>query len=229
MPPQPALAATGAVVVSPHCDDAAFSLGGAIAAGALGPFAVINLFSRTSFTLQGMGGVDDVSNLRKAEEAAALAPCARRIAFLDYDDWCLGTRGQVELAGALRARACDAITRLAADMRTHALLFPMGIGAHPDHIAAHRLAGLFGDAWRVGFYEDLPYAALAGPQGDQTPDGLAAQLIGGELDGKLALLSHYRTQIAKPLLTAVSQYHHQTGGERIFWRTAPPPDRLKPT
>ncbi|MES2974320.1 MAG: PIG-L family deacetylase [Pseudomonadota bacterium] len=222
MTPQPALAATGAVVIAPHCDDAAFSLGGAIAAGALGPFAVINLFSRTSFTLQGLGPVEEVSRHRKAEEAAALADRARRIAFLDYDDWCLGTRGQAGLPAQAGAQAFEAIASLATGMGTRTLLFPLGIGAHPDHLAAHHLAGQFSDGWRVGFYEDLPYAALAGAQPEAHLGRLAPQVIAGDVHGKRALLSCYRTQVAPPVLEAVSQYHRQTGGERIFWRTTGP-------
>jgi len=219
MTPQPALAATGAVVIAPHCDDAAFSLGAAIAVGALGPFAVINLFSRTSFTLQGMGAVDEVSRQRKAEETAAMANRARQLAFLDLDDWCLGTRAQALLPAEDHAKAQDAITQLATGMRTRTLLFPMGIGDHPDHLAAHHLAASFDPTWRVGFYEDLPYAALAGTGGVHDAGRLAAQVIPGDMHGKTVLLSHYRTQVAQPMLAAISQYHRQTGGERIFWRT----------
>ncbi len=64
----------------------------------------------------------------------------------------------------------------------------------------------------------MPYAALA-PGGELAEAGaMEAQVLPGDLDGKLALLAHYATQIVPQMLAAVSQQHRLFGGERVFWR-----------
>ncbi len=59
------------MVVSPHCDDAAFSVGGLIKkysqAGV--KFTILTYFSRSKYTMSGAGtGIEEVSSLRKKED-----------------------------------------------------------------------------------------------------------------------------------------------------------------
>jgi LmbE family N-acetylglucosaminyl deacetylase len=222
--PGPPSAARGTLIVAPHCDDAAFALGGALAAGALTPVSVVVLFSRTNHTLHGPGAIDEVSRQRKAEEAAALGGRVRELAFLDLDDWSLERRAYARLAPAAEREAAAAIARVAERMPAATLLFPLAVGAHPDHVAAQALADLFDARWRVGFYEDMPYAARAHHhQVDTLPPGpVQAEVLPSDGRAKLAMLAHYVSQVQGGMLRAVAHYHEAVGGERIFWRTGHP-------
>ncbi len=222
--PAPSSDASGTVIVAPHCDDAAFSLGGALAAGTLGPVSVAVLFSRSNHTLQGLGAVDEVSRRRKAEEAAALTGRVRELEFLDLEDWSFDRRAYARLAPAAEREAAATIARMAARLPAATLLFPLAIGAHPDHVAAQALAALFDARWRVGFYEDLPYVAKAHHhQVDTRPEGaMRSELLPGDVRAKLAMLAQYTSQVHGGMLRATAHYHESIGGERIYWRTSHP-------
>ena len=62
------------IIISPHCDDAAFSLGGCLIGGLLGDVEVVNIFTVTDYTKVGDGTVEAVTALRKHEDRTALAP-----------------------------------------------------------------------------------------------------------------------------------------------------------
>lgn len=165
----------GVVVLSPHCDDAAFSLAGLLnyCRDRDKPTSVINVFSYSSYAPRLLFKTSvRVTRIRKQEDAAfaTLLKDSCRMVWLDQPDAALrkdyrhrdvctpcplsisDLRLVVEVADYLR-------TQLSRD---HAVMIPLGLGFHVDHQIV-REAGL--SLVAEGFsslylYEDLPYAAL---------------------------------------------------------------------
>jgi LmbE family N-acetylglucosaminyl deacetylase len=153
------------IVISPHLDDAVWSLGPVLKELAEHDHRVwiVNLFSLSLI-------VDDESSLpaagtaiRKAEDAEVCQEVGcEKVLYLDFPD------------GVLRDHSPETIfdpkyetPTWLADMLTKALkesvpadailLVPSGFGWHIDHQLAARVASKL--AHRVIFYEDFPYAA----------------------------------------------------------------------
>ena len=225
---------TGAII-SPHCDDAALSLGGALAAGALGPVYVINLFTqsdsrRYSRFRRAVTDVAAMSEIRLREDRRALAGHVRELIDLDFADTGVRGGGQEDTATgdnraadrALAAEVADAL-RIALDgLDAGRLYFPCGIGRHRDHVIA---AGIGRDYARAGrqcfFYAERPYigrlseadaaAALA--------DFAVAErfpLAGRQLRRKRRILRHYRSQLSRKWIRQVIGYDARSGGETLY-------------
>ena len=178
------LATASRIVLSPHLDDAALSLGGSIArwtaagerilvvtvaAGALLPGAALSSFAESLHRAWGVGSADVVAVRRREDEAAMaiLGAEAERLEHLDavyrlpqrYD-------GDAALLGepALEDRlglelALDLAPILAGSPRAE-ILAPLAAGGHVDHRVVHRVAlALARQGREVCFYEDFPYAA----------------------------------------------------------------------
>lgn len=163
---------SGIVVLSPHYDDAAFSLGATLAAAGSG--LVANLFTRGAHralarapVLPPAELVAEVSALRLAEDRAFTERLGLQRLDLGLDEPALlgmGIRDPrcLELSReALRGPLLAALAEWTA-ARPVTLFCPAGIGGHANHLATRALViealpRLSGRA-RVLFYEDLPYA-----------------------------------------------------------------------
>jgi LmbE family N-acetylglucosaminyl deacetylase len=162
----------GSIYLSPHRDDAAFSLGGLIARAPGG--TLVNIFTRSEYTAvplelpEGAVRADRVSALRAAEDAGFIA----RFGFTERD---LGLEEP-------SLRGCEVFTDGVPDASDLALLrlpltrlldellaagprriyCPAGIGRHVDHLltcsVALEWARSRGQLGQLRFYEDLPYA-----------------------------------------------------------------------
>ncbi len=170
------------VVLSPHRDDAAFSLGltidGFLAAGHT--VSVLNCFTQTAFApysdadnLHANDRLSFVSALRRREDQAWNKLLGGRLRFQDLDllDAPLRLACSVEdvLTIATRpgdravARVAGAVAKLlrTAPANDLALVAPLAIGSHIDHrVVQQAVLDAVGDAAiPLAFYEDLPYAA----------------------------------------------------------------------
>lgn len=186
------------VVVSPHRDDAAFSLGLSIrswlAAGH--SVSVLNCFTKSDYApysdveaLHANDRVSFVSALRRREDIAWQRLYKGRLAFRDLDlldaplrlacavDEVL--RAEIRPGDRAVARVAGAITK---SLKTSgvALVAPLAVGDHIDHRVCRQavLDAVTDLAIPLAFYEDLPYAAREGEAG-----GLAdiAAGLSGEL------------------------------------------------
>jgi len=211
------------VILSPHIDDAALSLGGAIALRhCAAETLVLNVFSSQSYQ----------TGLRvPAARLDAIALAEDRLAgrMLGYHSQCLGLRGaqdrhRLGLAAVMGWRAADVLEQprlrddvaRVAEHATHAirdaraespiadLFAPAAIGGHLDHVivalAAPEIAARLGvPAERVVLYEDLPYAA-ASTGGGLDLQGRVACLtdISAAAAVKQAALSVFRTRLRAP-------------------------------
>ena len=231
----------GAIILSPHPDDAAISLGGMMLAGGPGKVMVVDVFSRTAAWRfpDSLANLARIDAIRRREEALMSLLTGAQVRMLDLPEALLRGRTLDEAftcaAGTGEAAAGRALAAAAGELAgqyPHARWYlPLGIGNHIDHrvvrdaaVEALRRAGVADR--RVSFYEDLPYAAEL-----DWKDRLGT-LAGGKLTSvdlpmgrharwKLELLRLYWSQIAWPQIAEVGRYARRIGRglavERV-WR-----------
>lgn len=200
---------TKGLYLSPHFDDAAFSLGGWIADRPGG--LLVNIFTRSEYTWkQRITGVEAVSAARAAEDAAFAARCGLEMVTLGLMEPSLLGRDPRDAAGLaddvarLRAPLTELLdARVEADT---AVFCPAGIGGHVNHLATRLVAWDWatrrGRQRQMRFYEDLPYASHRRHRGAGIAD-LKATTAGWTLrrhawrtgSAKLELVHLYRTQV----------------------------------
>ncbi len=170
------------LILSPHRDDAAFSLGLSIdtwlAAGH--KVQVLNFFTQSLYapysdaeSLHQNDRLSFVSAVRRREDIAWNKLLRDRLEFHDLDlhdaplrlNCNLGELPTLEIRPGDRAlaRGAGAIAKLTrnATPETIAVLAPLAIGAHIDHriIRQAAMETLAASPLPIAFYEDLPYAA----------------------------------------------------------------------
>ncbi len=220
LPPAPSM---NDVYLSPHFDDIAFSLG--VFAQARRAGRLLNVFTRSGYVaapdLRG-ASTAEVSAMRREEDRRFAEACGLVATNLDLDEAPLRGHGAMDTAKAtfelpeLGAPVIQALSGMAqpAPLDARPWLFcPMAIGGHVDHTAIlYILAENRKDLetrYRLGFYEDLPYAAyypdrveglnrfrrLFGARGWRRR---VLPLAGAE-SAKLALIRLYPSQHAMPV------------------------------
>lgn len=173
------------IVLSPHRDDAAFSVGLAIDAwlNAGHTVQVVNCFTQSDYapysdvgSLHPNDRTSFVSALRRREDMAWQKLANGRLQFRDLDlldaplrlNCRLDELATVDIRPGDRAvaRIAGAVAKLTrgATPETTALAVPLSIGDHIDHRVTRRAAleTLSGTHLPLAFYEDLPYAARIG-------------------------------------------------------------------
>jgi LmbE family N-acetylglucosaminyl deacetylase len=207
------------VYLQPHSDDICFSLGGL--ADKLHSGILLTIFPISAYVplVPGVAppSAEWVTRTRIAEDQAFAdscgldmrtlqIPCASLLGHKPFDlGWVNENLRRIE------APLIDALMAMVANRVSPArpwLFCPSGIGGHVDH-AATRIAVIRNYAqlapfYRIGFYEDLHYAANAAARNvginslsqemrDRTLQRYAF-LLGDGVTRKLALIGHYRSQ-----------------------------------
>jgi LmbE family N-acetylglucosaminyl deacetylase len=198
------------LAVSPHLDDAAFSVGGTLAAlaDAGHEVTVVTCFTRsvpdpTGFALacqldKGLPADVDYLALRRAENAAAMAVLGATAVDLDLPE--APHRGYTSAADLFAGvHEDDQVWRsLGAALEGHDAdlwLAPQALGGHVDHLQVLRaVAGLDRP---VLWWRDSPYvlrdpAAVPGPE---LPGGLAEVHLPQDLDRRAEACACYPTQL----------------------------------
>ena len=193
------------VVVSPHRDDACFSLGLSVGAWieAGQTVAVVNCFTRSEYApyaefefIHSNDRMARVSALRLREDEAWQKMYARGLQLVDLNLKDAPLRLHIAVDQVLGwpvnpdDKTMSKLPRAVAALRPDAVVLPLALGGHVDHVTA-RSAMLIGDEIGAGlagqmpmaFYEDLPYAARPGAAGEieGVAQGLGADL-GRELE-----------------------------------------------
>jgi LmbE family N-acetylglucosaminyl deacetylase len=234
------------LILSPHCDDIAFSVGASVMAREWGTVETgsemtgVVIFSESRYSLH-KGWDNDVTAqtaVRNAEERAAAALAGYRVEFLGFPE--PGVRHGYTQVGDIfspdldftRDPVWDDVNlRLQSLLREFdaggggLVLSPLGVGHHIDHrmVAASFRAAL-PELPRVtpAFYEDLPYAARFTSQQIRrlvpADIGLSPALFArGNLDDKLRLLRVYESQVSADDYDSVAAHWDCRGRAELVW------------
>jgi LmbE family N-acetylglucosaminyl deacetylase len=232
-----AAAPVEAVILSPHVDDAALSVGAQMAArrGHGRRQLVCNIFSDQSYQtgLRVPGSaLDEVARAEDRLAGRILGYESRELAFSGAQDrhglslaQTLGWNRETVCAEPLLAgeisTLADCLAAVLAEpaCRSAPVLAPSGIGGHLDHVLValateELLAARVLEPARITFYEDLPYAAgMPGlPQGD-FPRPIRASL--NALTLKLAALAVFRTRLRTPQIALCKARALDLGGDGL--------------
>jgi LmbE family N-acetylglucosaminyl deacetylase len=229
-------------VLSPHQDDAAFSLANTIAAAARAGQAVriVNCFTRSEYAPYSPAeNLCDIPAIRAREDREFASRIGGRIEIVDLDRADAPLRLGIPVSEVRRCRIgrsareeagwiADALARIDDGF----LLAPLGLGSHVDHlIAADAALRLWRRGQPVGFYEDLPYAAemrsccvlrCVDRMARLVAAPLHAALVGQDAGAprKRFAIEAYRSQVSAEQLQSVTGYGDCHGGERV-WMAAP--------
>lgn len=232
-------------VLSPHRDDAAFSLGLTIGVWQdLGHHvAVVNCFTKSEYSPFGdlaFVGENDlrsyVTALRHQEDLRWSRQYQSPVGLTDLNlrDAPLRLRCAADQVCSISVDSEDpaiAKIRSALEKRaTDALVLPLAIGDHVDHLTARAAAQ---DGWPasllIGFYEDLPYSARPGVadgivlRATTAPDGLEPWFasIDGDVRAAVArkrqLALCYDSQIDSEVTEQIARFCEQYGGRERLW------------
>ena len=214
------------IVLSPHLDDAALSIGGTIArftaarepalvltiaAGSPPPDAIPSPLAAALHRAWGVTAHGAVARRRREDEAAMaiLGAEAQRLDQLDaiyrlparYDTEA-ALLGEPAAEDRLEIELAGQLAPILAASPRALVLAPLAVGGHVDHRIVHRVAIDLARRGRdVGFYEDLPYAMK--PSAVELRRAAIGRDLAPEtfditatLDRKIAAILAYTSQIA---------------------------------
>lgn len=209
------------VVLSPHFDDAGFSIGRLLQEAGAG--LLINVFSKSLYLARVPVDVPRplteplVNVIRNAEDErfATLCGLSRRQLGLAgpelLDRRPNDLQGMMEDVLSARPAVMGALTEYRQEQAGRPfLLVPMAIGRHVNHHAVHQLVREQVDElacrFRLGFYEDLPYAhdpverirALRRFAGEWHGHGFERHAFPCSWQDKRELVGIYHTQLRRP-------------------------------
>jgi LmbE family N-acetylglucosaminyl deacetylase len=213
------------VILSPHSDDAAFSVAGHMfhLSGAGKEFCLLTCFSISAFTQSAAhGNASSTTELRKREDsgyAGVIGPRCRA-AWLDLPDAPL--RGY-NLRQVCHSDEFTAEDRIVADglkdllngilPRGSVVFAPLGIGGHIDHRLVHdaavELAKL--ERFPMVFYEDMPYAAAC----EESEISRRILALESRLNGSLACSRYETPRLLDIRRSAASCYPSQVRPETL--------------
>jgi LmbE family N-acetylglucosaminyl deacetylase len=231
-----------ALVISPHMDDAAFSLAGTlkVLASAEVAIRIVNCFTVTRFAPFAAGNSRlSAMTLRRHEDERFLHGLGGKSISEDLglpDAPARTNRGirSVELQDPLSTDVVETINLLTeamdeADSETM-ILAPLAIGNHTDHYIARQAAIVRYRHCPIAFYEDLPYAIHAKKTKVQSALSHAVKAFHSELqpllvhwpgdsEWKRQCCSHYKSQISETGIQKIAEYMAANAGERL-WASA---------
>jgi LmbE family N-acetylglucosaminyl deacetylase len=230
-------------VVSPHRDDAAFSLGLSLGAWLAAGHAVevVNCFTRSDYapfsdaaSLHENDRMTYVTAVRGREDQAwkrTYGAAARRLTITDLNLKDAPRRLRIssdEVCGVAIDAADKAMGKIAkalAGLAFDALLLPLAIGDHVDHrIARDAALRVRARAWAL--YEDLPYAARPGAAEEivgrvaAIDAGLAEAVVGVTPDAvacKRRMARCYDSQIDDAVCGQIAGFSERYGGGERVW------------
>lgn len=239
------------LVVSPHLDDAVFSLAGFLARGGLPLRRVLTVFTEAGPATdpahaRAMGFADPAEEFaaRRREDETAMARLGTAFAHLGLESGRLDGAAAGDLARGLLERSVGGGRLVLLPLGAGAVLSPLrrlarrvmrrpsGCGVHGDHVwARDRLRDLLaGTGCLAGYYAEIPYQWANSPR---ELARLAGELIAGrvqefaltpDVDAKIAAAADYASQIASEF-GARPSFRRRTASiaERLYL-PAPVPD-----
>lgn len=228
------------VFLSPHDDDLAFSIGGALISGYITTGVVATIFSVSNSTIDEQErNVCCVTAARRKENGRFYSSLSAEleIIYLDRLDAPLRLGVSEERVIENVQNASDHIEAnhissvIESLLKPSSMLFaPLGLGGHIDHLLVHKVACAFAKNGRaIAFYEDLPYAARLSVSDIEKIVKKTQVMIGQELrildiltclnaSLKRKALSVYKTQISQGILDEIVRYGMSFHKSRIVER-----------
>jgi len=234
-----AVGAEGPVVVSPHPDDAPLAVGGLLAACG---GRVVDVFTQETWTRRPYYAQRPQlsASLLLDEERVACRVLDAELTLLGYVDgearkpWADGFFLDDPAASVPCEVEPDLFAQLVADLAaalpsTGAVLTPLAVGGHVDHILSREAVLALVkedrlDARRVVFYEDMPYSLFASALDAATALG-AREDVGAlrpvlvpsrTAEVKLEALWAYRLQTTEGMTARVVRYGRELTAEHAF-------------
>lgn len=228
------------LLLSPHADDAAYSIGGIVAHLSMrAEIVLVTVFGRSGWALpQALRrkSVGAVSALREREDRTY---CLRRR--LDYvrlpcpDSFVMGYDETTELSqpperDPRTADVATLIEDLVARLSPHVVIAPCGVGGHVDHQIVRTAAEAL-NQMEVLYYEDVPYiSSLSVAELDRQLIGQGktpAMTVDIELvlAGKCEDMWGYRSQTSAATIADMLLHASRIGGRAVryaerLWRCA---------
>ncbi len=227
-------------VLSPHRDDAAFSLCLALSRWSERnvEITVVNFFTASSYAPHSAAtGSSAISLVREREDRDALASIHPAIRIDSF-----GLLDAPLRLGISAAAICapdninlqpeaeiSALALLIRPYLAQGLVFaPLALGSHIDHNAVRRAATSLSQTERLGFYEDLPYATWisddelkARVEDIERATGLTLEptvITANEaVESKSSVVSRYASQITAAEAEAIAGYSLRYGGGERIW------------
>ena len=223
-------------VLSPHRDDAAFSLFLALSYWSSSGvrLRVVNFFTVSEYGPRVHSGALSVTTARRREDHRVLA----RIDGLAVHDLQLldapirlgispASVFEPGLAESIAQSEANALARrIRKYFRRGLVLAPLALGDHVDHHLVRRASIESSFAHKLGFYEDLPYAMWASDDvlrarvsecEDSTQTVLKPVVVRSRAFlQKRAAIAGYQSQIALADANAIARFASRYGGERIW-------------
>jgi LmbE family N-acetylglucosaminyl deacetylase len=236
------------VVLSPHRDDAAFSLSLAIGSWLERGHAVevVNCFTRSAHapfsdvsSVHANDRMTYVTAVRAKEDESwrkQFGAAATRLSFKDLNvkDGPLRMHCTLEELTSVAVNPVDkAMAKIQKAIEgTGAVLLPLALGGHVDHRTAQEAAGaIAATSVPCAFYEDLPYAlelgaeaiaqAALGVDAELTPVFASEELnIDAAIKRKRRLALCYDSQIEDATAERMAAFCAQYGGREQLWGNA---------
>lgn len=236
------------VIFSPHCDDAALSLGGAIKNDLVErDICIYDIFSVSNYTImqQGTGNPEEVTKIRNEEERRVMELLGADFELWGYPEPLL-RNGYTHLDNIFdpegKPKSDKLYTEIESKVRsicesnpTANIFFPMGLGYHIDHLIVASI-GLNilrkHPNLKVYFYEDQPYVGgisldeVAHFVQSSNPNFESHTFAFNNILDKMSILKHYKSQFDAE--DVAWTYHHTQRREgEVIWSTKDNIRRIK--
>lgn len=222
------------LILSPHQDDIAFSMGGALLLGRIDCPVAFNVFTNSRYTIHGDGDVMTVSALRLQEDQAYMKRfglLTRYFGFSDASDRNYKDEQEYmsEQANARSDIIWNDVSRILKtainEMDPAVIYAPLAIPSMIDHrIVAEIASEMLEEGLSVIFYEDWGYAdTLSEDKCFMRVNALDKKMnsytvSGFSIDQKMSGVMEYPSQTNEELLQNLQSIYARRGGER-FWGT----------
>lgn len=219
-------------IFSPHCDDVVFSMGGGILEGYWKNAKIIDVFTKTNYTLEERGDSNKISSIRKKEEKETFNKLNIKPIFLGLKDATLREYSSEEEYMAPKNNpkkdsaypfAKNKIDRIVLNNPKDIFLFPLGLGYNIDHTILFKLGMDLSDkGFLVLFYEDCGYKMTQNEK--LIKKYLKTREVNldnrifyfDKIEEKVNLAKKYKTQISKEILKSLVKVYKKLKGERIW-------------
>lgn len=219
------------VIISPHLDDAVFSLGAALHDGHIGNVTIISVFSRSRYRIDGLGSEIDVTRERKQEDLAACRTVGAEALHLDLPDaslrGCYATEADYMLPNLVPEidpiwpNTLGALRNVLFGIDWHQAFLPLGVGGHIDHLIARDAArNILRPAQKIAYFQDATYIRSESEIGEITRSlGLKSGRIlrSKSIQQKMKLVAIYQSQVDKSILRGIRDPLAILNGERVWF------------